>query len=62
MLPELELELLGSEFFHRAGAGAYKLKTFFPELELELIVLDKNIGAKSGAAKFMFQELTRTRT
>ena len=46
---------MGSEFFHRAGAGAYKLQTFLPELELELRVLDKNVGAKSGAAKFMFQ-------
>jgi len=39
LLPELELELLGSEFFHRAGAGAYKLLIFIPELELELRVL-----------------------
>ena len=46
---------MGSEFFHRAGAGAYKLQTFPLELELELRVLDKNVGAKSGAAKFMFQ-------
>ena len=55
LLPELELELFGSEIFHRAGAGAYKLKTFLLELELELRVLDKNVGAKSGAAKVMFQ-------
>ena len=55
LLPELELELLGSEFFHRAGAGAYKLQTFLPELELELRVLDKNVGAKSGGAKFINQ-------
>ena len=54
-LPELELELLGSDFFQRAGAGPYKLQTFLPELELKLRVLDKNVGAKSGAAKFMFQ-------
>ena len=53
LLPELELELLGSEIFHRAGA--YKLQTFLPELELELRVLDKNVGAKRGAAKVMFQ-------
>ena len=43
MLTELELELLGTEIFHRAGAGAYTLKTFLRELELELIVLDKNV-------------------
>ena len=55
LLPELELKLLGSEIFHTAGAGAYKLQTFLPELDLELKVLDKNIGAKSGAAKVMFQ-------
>ena len=55
MLPELELELLGFEFFHRALAGAYKHQTFLPELELELRVLDKNVGAKSGAAKVMFK-------
>ena len=55
MLPELELELLGSEIFHRAGAGAYKLQTFLLELELELRVLVKNVGAKSGATKVMFQ-------
>ena len=46
---------MGSEIFHRAGSGAYKLQTFLPELELELRVLDKNVGAKSGAAKVMFQ-------
>ena len=46
---------MGSAIFHRAGAGAYKLHTFLPELELELRVLDKNVGAKSGAAKVMFQ-------
>ena len=46
---------MGSEFFHRAGAGAYKLQTFLPELELELRVLDQNVGAKSRAAKFRFQ-------
>ena len=39
LFPELELELLSSEFFHRAGAGAYKLQIFIPELELELRVL-----------------------
>ena len=57
MLPELELELLGSEIFLRAGAGASKLQTFLPELQLELRVLDtkKSVGAKSGAAKVMFQ-------
>ena len=33
ILPELELELLGSEIFQRAGAGANKLQTFLPELE-----------------------------
>ena len=54
-LPELELELLGSELFHRAGAEAYKLQTFLLELELELRVLYKNVGAKSGADKVMFQ-------
>ena len=37
MLPELQLKLLGSEIFHRAGA--YKPQTFLPELELELRVL-----------------------
>ena len=52
-LPELELELLGSEIFQRAGA--YKLQNFLPELELELRVLDKNVGAKSQAAKVVFQ-------
>ena len=51
----MELELLGSEIFQRAGAGAYKLQTFLTKLELELGVLDKNVGAKSGAAKVMFQ-------
>ena len=55
MLPELELKLLGSEIFHRAVTGAYKLHTFLPELELELRVLDKNVCAKSGAAEVMFQ-------
>ena len=40
MLPELELEPLGSGNFHRAGAGAYELQTFLPELQLELRVLD----------------------
>ena len=69
ILSELELELLGSNFcyqsgswrflalnfFHRAGAGAYKPQTFLLELKLELIVLDQNVGAKSRAAKFMFQ-------
>ena len=46
---------MGSEIFHRAGAGAYKLFTLFPEIELEQIYLDKNVGAKSGAAKVTFQ-------
>ena len=55
MLPELELELLGFKIFDRAGAGAYKLKNFLLELEQELRVLVKNVGAKSGAAKFLFQ-------
>ena len=54
MLPEQELELLGFEIFHRAGAGVYKLQNFLPELELELKFLVKNVGAKSGAAKVMF--------
>jgi hypothetical protein len=52
LLPELKLGLWG---FHRAGAGAYKLQTCLPELERELRVLGKNVGAKSGAAKVMFQ-------
>ena len=51
---------MGSEFFHIAGAGAYKLEIFLPELELELRVLDKNLRAKSGAAKFMFQNNLET--
>ena len=51
----MELELLGTDIFHRARARAYKLQTFLPDLELELRVLDVNVGAKSGAAKFMFQ-------
>ena len=55
LLIELRLDLLGSEIFHRAGAGAYKIQTFLPELELELRVLDTNVGAKSGAVKVMFQ-------
>ena len=55
MLPELKLELLGSEIFHRAGAGAYNLQTFLLELELELRVLVKNVEAKSGVVKVMFQ-------
>ena len=57
MLPELELELLhlGSEIFHRALAGSHKLQTFLLELELELRFLVKNVGAKRGAAKVMFQ-------
>ena len=69
ILTGLELELLGSNFcyqswswsfwalifFYRAGAGAFKLQDFLPELELELRVLDQNVGAKSFAAKFMFQ-------
>jgi hypothetical protein len=46
---------LGFKIFDRAGAGAYKLQTFLPELGLELRVLDKNVGAKSGAAKVMLQ-------
>ena len=46
---------MGFEIFQRVGAGAYKLQTFLLELELELRVLDKNVGAKSGAAKVMFQ-------
>ena len=53
MLPELEMELLGSEIFQRAGAGAYKLQKKFPELKLR--VLDTNVGAKRGATKVMFQ-------
>ena len=57
MLSELELELFGSSVFLRAGAGAYKLQTFLPELKLALRVLDQNVGAKSRAAKFMFQNL-----
>ena len=60
LLPELELEHLGSEILHRAGAGAYKLQTFLPELELELKVLDNNAGAKSGAAKVMFLNILET--
>ena len=46
---------MGSEILHRAGAGAYKLQNFLPELELELRVLDKNVAAKYGAAKVMFK-------
>ena len=49
---------MGSEIFHRAGAGAYKLQTFIPELELR--VLDKNVGAKRGAAKVIFQIILET--
>ena len=45
----MELELLGSEFFHRAGAGASNIQAFLSELELELRVLDKDFKAKSGA-------------
>ena len=41
--------------FNRAGAGAYKLQTFLQEVELELNVLEKNVGGKSEAGKFMFQ-------
>ena len=59
-LPEVELEHLGSEIFQRARAGAYKLQTFLPKLELELRVLDKNVGAKSGAAEVMFQSNLET--
>ena len=55
MLPELELDILGSDIFYRAGAGAYKPQTFLLELDLELRVLDKNVEAKSGAAKVIFQ-------
>ena len=55
LLLELEQELLGSEIFHRARAGANKHQTFLLELELELRVLDKNVEAKSGTAKVMFQ-------
>ena len=50
-----ELEFIGSENFNRAGAGAYKLQTFLPEVELELRSLDKNVGVKSVANKIMFQ-------
>ena len=46
---------MGSEFFYRAGAGDYKLQTVLLELELEHRVFDKKVGAKSGAAKFMFK-------
>ena len=53
LLPEMDLELMGSEILKRAGA--YKLQTFLPELELELRVLDKNVGSKSGTAKVIFQ-------
>ena len=60
MLPELELELLGSETFDRAGAGAYKLQTFLLELELELRVVVEIVGAKSGAAKIMFHVILKT--
>ena len=54
MLLKMKLELLGSEIFHRAGAGAYKPQTFILELELEQRVLVSNVGAKSGAAKVKF--------
>ena len=52
--------ILGSETFNRAGAGAYKLQTFLLELDLELRVLVKNVGAKSGAAKIMFHVILKT--
>ena len=55
MLLEQELELLRSQFFHRDGAGAYKLLTFLPELVLKLRVLRKKSGAKSRATKLMLQ-------
>ena len=43
---------MGSEMFNRAGAGAYKLQTFLQEVELELSVLEKNVGGKSEAGMF----------
>ena len=34
---EVNLELFGSIYFSRAGAGAFQLQFFFAELELELL-------------------------
>ena len=61
ILPELELELLGSDICYQSWSWGFfaleffNLQTFLLNLELELGVLDKNVGAKSGAAKNMFQ-------
>ena len=68
ILPELELGLLGCNISYQSWSWSfwalkffleleldYKLQPFLLELELELIVLDKNVGSKSGATKVMFQ-------
>ena len=47
---------LANLFFQRLSwSWSLQAPDFLLELELELRVLDTNVGAKSGAAKFMFQ-------
>ena len=61
VLPELELELLGSTIYYQSWSWSFwalnffielelQLQAFLPERELELRVLDKKFLAKSGAA------------
>ena len=50
---EFELELFSSNYFPRAGAGAFRLQYLLPELELELLGSETFHRAGSGVTTIL---------